>query len=318
MGERHISVTVLFGWSHAATLTVLANLEAGSAEPLEVLTGPGHLGWRSMGCDCCAVRLDLHRRLRRTVRRSTQKRRIAVVGDASSPFCPTMATLLCDRALWRHSSIDASVVAVDGPEAAVRLASGWPLAPHPEAVDQMSGADLVMITGADALTAEARVAVSTAVARRSIAPAVWTGPGRVITWPGLPRAGYGLEAVAAQLDLLLPAPLEPGTERNTGRTGDAITLELKGQARPEALEMWMEAFVRSRGRDLVRLKVTCPTTVHHGRWAGSAVRSFYSTGLVGPGPEPEPGLKLLAVGPGLQRAEVVETLAIVLDADRSG
>jgi G3E family GTPase len=322
--EVKVPVTVAVGWSPAARSDALRMLAAGSpgglaaitAEPLEappgtrLVTAPEQVAERSLGCPCCAVRLDVHRAVHRLLARRRPPERIAVIAGRRTDPGPLLATLLCDVLFARRASLEATVVVVDGPQAAVRLATGSPLAPGPRPEEHLALADAVVVAGAERLTDDARRAVAAAVRAGSpFSPVVEIDGGAPAgRGPDLvPAAGaYSLDGVAARLDHLAP----PGHPLPC-----AALIDLDGEAQPDDLRDWARGLFRERGGELLRLQAVCSVAGQAERWACSAVRSFYATGPCSPSPTSARGARVLAVGRHLDVAGLAASLRTVV---RSG
>ncbi|MFP5320164.1 MAG: GTP-binding protein [Acidimicrobiia bacterium] len=316
--DQQVGLTALFGAGGRATedaLRLLARNTGGvTAVVPQQAPVPAGLPWvrtveavaeRSLGCPCCAVRLDLHRALGRLLGHRRPPAGIVVVGTAVTDPGPVLATLLCDPLLARRTRLDATVWALDGPEAAVRVATGDGLAATGEEAEQLALADAVLLTGMGRLTPSARLAVERAVrAANPVATVVIGDEGDVpASWPQGTDA-YSLEAVAARLDGL--AGPDAG--------GDGVLLvDLEGHADVAGIQAWLQQLVRSHAADLLRLQVVCSLPGRSERWACSAVRSFCTTGMVGPPPDGRSRIRMLAVARNLSVGQLTASLRHAFD-----
>ncbi len=313
--ELRIVVTTLFGWSDRAAeeaIELFARTADGDGAAIVAgdLSIPASLhrsrtveavAERSLGCSCCAVRLDLQRGLHRLVGRRRPPAQVVVTGGTSTEVGPAVATILCDPRLSRRASLDSVVTVLDGPAAAVRLTTGRPLAVSAQAADQLAMADFVMVAGAADLTGAARTAIEREVrlvnpyAELSMPQAGWGDP----PWSE-PADAYDLDTVASRLDAIGPP---------RGGRG-AVLVDLAVEADAESLRRWAGDLFRYGGGNLLRLQAVCSLAGTTDRWACSALPSVRAVGLVGPAPDGRVGTRVLAVGRDLDPGRIEASLRL--------
>lgn len=320
MNDPKVPVTVLLGWSAAAKAQALRRI-GGEAPGLAVLCSEPtcapdgarvvetveRVAEKSLGCDCCALRLDVRTSVFRLLAGRRPPKRIVVVAGAEADPGPLLSTLLCDLDMIRRTRLDAVMTVIDGREAAVRLATGQPLAPGDRGEEHVALADGVIVVGGCGLTAAAQGAVRHAVgALNPFRPQWAAGDG---AWPApapATEAGdavYALGGVAARLD---------GIVDSLVTTPRSVLLDLGGAADPETLRGWVQGVCREQGERLLRLQAVCSLRSRTDRWAASAVRSFYATSWCRPGPAGQPRARVLAVGRDLDIEALAGPLRLAL------
>ena len=302
MSTPPVPVTVLLGWSPSAKAEALRRLGGNPSdmavicsEPTEMPTGARRIelaervAEQSLGCPCCALRLDVRTAVFRLVARRRPPKRIVVVAGSEADPGPLLATLLCDLHMVRRTTLDAVVTVVDGRAGSVRLATGQPLAPGQRSEEHLAVADGVVVVGGAQLTEPARRDLGRAVGQVNPFRPAWViddGP-----WPSpappVDGSVYALAGVAARLDRL---------DCSSVPTSRSLLLDIAGEADPEAVRGWIQSLCRDQGERLLRLQAVCSLRDRPDRWACSAVRSFYATSWCGPDPEGPPRARVLAVG----------------------
>lgn len=302
MSTRTIPVTVVLGWSASAKAEALrriggdpAEMAVVCSEPTEVPAGARtvevaeRVAEQSLGCPCCALRLDIRTAVFRLVARRRPPKHIIVVAGPEADPGPLLATLVCDLHMVRRTTLDAVVTVVDGRAAAVRLATEQPLAPGQSGEEHIAVADAVVVVGGNQLTDAARGDLARAVGHLNpfrpswvTDDASWPGPA-----PGADGRVYALAGVAARLD---------GLDCSIVPTSRSVLFDIEGEAEPEALREWVQGVCGTQGERLLRLQAVCSLRSRTDRWACSAVRSFYATSWCAPGPGGSPRARVLAVG----------------------
>ncbi len=190
---------------------------------------------------------------------------IVAVEDGESVMAVTAALVLLDAR--RVATMDCVVIAVHGPAATVRLASGDAVVPVPLAAG-LAIADRVVLRVAAGLTDQAFLDVMTALRRANrlgpiVVPAVGGLPvgGLLSTgsWTGALRVGPPAPGAA-------PAPGhsgEPGRELE-GASFDAMSFELPAPVRNDAIRSVVERLVARRAEVL---RVQAVVRVEHGATA---------------------------------------------------
>ncbi len=318
MEEATIPITAIMGWSSRAKQEVLrlmntsgsSGLAVVASEPIEPLSGARlvrgceQVAERSLGCPCCAIRLDVHQGIHRLIARRRPPSRIAVVAGAGTDPGPLLTTLLCDVLLRRRTALDALVTTIDGPEAAVRLAIGQPLASSGAAEEHVALADAIVVVGGDRLTEDARQGVRAAIRHLNPFSPVWMpAEGEELPVFAAPGEAYSLAGVGARLDALAP----PASSAPC-----SALIDLEGEADADELQGWAKGLFRGQGRHLLRLQAVCSVRGQVERWVCSGVRSVYATGGCGPSPLGCPAARVLAVGRNLNVEELTASLSGVL------
>lgn len=316
MSDPKVPITVLLGWSAAAKAQVLRRI-AGEGSELAVLCSEAivtpdgarvvqaveRVAEQSLGCDCCALRLDVRTAVFRLLARRRPPKRIVVVTGAETDPGPLLSTLLCDLAMLRRTRLDAVMTAIDAREAAVRLATGASFAPGDRCEEHVALADGVIAVGSSGLTTAAQTALRHAVgALNPFRPQWASGDG---AWPTFhcDDAAYALASVADRLD---------GAEAGLVPSPRSVLLDIDGEADPEALREWVQGVCRDQGEKLLRLQAVCSLRSRTDRWAASAVRTYYATSWCPPGPDGPPRARVLAVGRGLDVGALAGSLRLVL------
>lgn len=163
-----VPVTLVAGWIDAdaeasllgvrmASATGGALLHTGMAEPcasggVEAVAVDEEVAYRSPGCPCCAVRLDLVDHLGLLARRHRPPGLAVVVGSPGSDAATSVVTLLEDPLLRRRCRLDGVVTCVSGRALAAAVTSGVDPWPSPSLLDAVLLADVVWIADAAALT----------------------------------------------------------------------------------------------------------------------------------------------------------------------
>lgn len=259
-----VAVTLVAGWLDdaatllgarlAATTPGSALLHASSvdvaAAGVEVVAVDEEIAYRSDGCPCCAVRLDLVDRLGLLVRRRRPPARAIVVGLPGSDVATAAVTLREDPLLSSSCQLDGIVACVPGH---VLLGAGlagstapWPA---PELLDAALLADVVWITDAATLTIpEIRRAASLV---RNVNPTA------AIDATSLPEAGrmlglrsWAFEAVAAHVERTECALHPAGS--CTHATG-SILLRTDRPLDGDRAGQWIDELYATTGSRLLRL-----------------------------------------------------------------
>lgn len=319
MMSPKIPVTVVLGWSAAAKGQALHSLAGDAPATMAVVTSepvdapPGarvveaveRVAEQSLGCPCCALRLDVRSALFRLVAQRQAPQRIVVVAGTGADPGPLLATLLCDLHMVRRTRLDTVVTVVDGREAAVRLATEQSFAPDDQGAQHIAVADGVVVVGASQLTRKARGDLGVAVGRLNPFNPWWVEDGS--PWPIPPAGGaegdYALAGLADRLD---------GLRRPPAATSRSVLLDIEGEADPDALRTWVRALCRGQGRRLLRLQAVCSLRGRTDRWACSAIRSFYATSWCAPAPHGQPRARVLAVGEDLDVDALAGSLRLTL------
>lgn len=312
-------MTVVLGWSQRAkeealrrlgredpsTLAVVCPQAMETPRGARVVEAVERVAEQSLGCSCCALRLDVRSAVFRLLARRQPPTRIAVVAGAESDPGPLLATLLGDLHMVRRTNLDAVVTVIDGREAAVRLATGQQLAPGEAGVAHVAVADRVVVVDATRLTECARGDIGRAVGRLNPFRPRWACDDGA--WPAPDPepdgAVYALRGVAARLDAI-DSSLVPSAR--------SVLLDMEGEADPDALRAWVQGLCREQGGRLLRLQAVCSLRSRRDRWACSAVRSFYATSWCGAGREHRPRARVLAVGRGLDVEALAGSLRLAL------
>ncbi len=318
MSDPKVPLTVLLGWSATAKARALQHI-AGEASELAVLCNEPteapavarvvetveRVAEKSLGCDCCALRLDVRTSVFRLLARRRPPKRIVVVAGADADPGPLLAAILCDLDMVRRTRLAAVVTVIEGHEAAVRLATGQPFTPGARSEEYVALADGVIVVGEAGLTASARSDVRRAVGTLNPFRPQWaSGDG---AWPEPdPEAGdaaYALAGVAARLD---------GIEDGHVLSPRSVLLDIGGEADPEALRDWVQGVCRDQGERVLRLQAVCSLRSGTDRWATSVVRSFFATGRCRSNPDRPPRARVLAVGRDLDVEALAGSLRLAL------
>lgn len=303
MGTPTVPLTVVLGSSPAAKAEVLTRLAGDDPGRMAVVCAPGdevppgtlavrgaeRVAEQSLGCPCCALRLDVRRALFRLLARRHRPGRIVILAGAAADPGPLLATLLCDLHVVRRTHLHAVVAALDGPEAAVRLATGQGVVAGGRAEEHIAVADGIVVLGTRRLTSPARAELAGALVRLNPFQPWWADddqPAPVRPEPA-PGATYALSGVAARLDAI-STPLSESPR--------SVLLDIEGAADADCLRAWAQELCQRQGRNLLRLQAVCSLRGRTERWACSAVRSFYATSWCGPAPAGPERARVLAVG----------------------
>ncbi|HVM01427.1 MAG TPA: GTP-binding protein [Acidimicrobiales bacterium] len=290
MHEAKVPVVVVSGWSPRASREALEGQQPGWPVVVRPARAEPWVAERSLGCPCCMVRLDTRTALRRLLARREPPEGIVVLTHPGEDPGPLLATVLCDLLLVRRARLDAFLVVVDGPEAAVRTATGQPFAAG-SGQDHLALADAILVGRGDRLTDQARDAVTAALkAANPYSPVLRAGDGGGDGW--LPRhhpgnGAYALGAVASRLDAIAGA-----APSSAGMT----LLDIEGEGDADALRAWAAGLFREHGHRLLRLQAVCALRGRPERWACSAFRSVHTFGACSPSPAGPPRARVLAVG----------------------
>ena len=316
MSYPKVPVTVLLGWSasakahalrciagEASELAVVCTEPTGAPEGARVAESVERVAERSLGCACCALRLDVRTSVFRLLARRRPPKRIVVVAGAETDPGPLLATLLCDLDMLRRTRLDAVMTAIDAREAAVRLATGAPFAPGERCEEHVALADGVVAIGSCGLTTAAQGAVRHAVRALNPFRPQWASGDGAWPTPDHDDAAYALGGVADRLD---------GAEAGLVASPRSVLLDIDGEADPEALRNWVQGVCGDQGGKLLRLQAVCSLRSGADRWAASAVRSFYATGRCRPRRGGPPGARVLAVGRGLDIEALAGSLRLAL------
>ena len=318
MSDAKVPITVLLGWSAAAKaqalrhiageaseLAVLCDEPTGAPDGARVVEAVARVAEQSLGCDCCALRLDVRTSVFRLLARRRPPKRIVVVAGADADPGPLLAAILCDLDMVRRTRLAAVMTVIDGHEAAVRLATDQPFTPGARSDEHVALADGVVVVGEPGLTASAQGAVRRAVGTLNPFRPQWaSGDG---AWPApdpeADDAVYALGGVAARLD-----GIEDGHVLSPG----SVLLDIDGEADPEALRDWVQGVCRGQGERVLRLQAVCSLRSGTHRWATSVVRSFFATGRCRLDPDRPPRARVLAVGRDLDIDALAGSLRLAL------
>lgn len=159
-----VAVTVIAGGPEAAELAV--ELAAFTAAQGVCLIGPPRTcdgpavegvlavaaeaatGYRTTGCECCSMRVDVVDGLRLSLRRRRPPRRALLVTHHDA--VGVAQTLVADPDLRGQAFLDAVIATCDGPAIATRLATGGRLGTEAE-LATLAMADAVVVARADRL-----------------------------------------------------------------------------------------------------------------------------------------------------------------------
>ena len=313
MVELKVPVTVLAGWSAGAVAEALGRIgppgdlavvAAEACPGLRTVFAPARVAERSHGCPCCVVRLDVRSGVRKLLDRREPPAQIVVVAGGEADPGPLLATLLCDLRLVRRTELAAVVVVVDGPEAAVRLATGRPVAPDRSAAEHLSVADAVVVLGGDRLTTPGTARVEAALRELNPYSPVWTPGTGAWPVPLAPGGAYDLASVARRLDAVAPATAPPSM----------AFVEAAGEGDPRHLRAWARDLLDAHAGRLLRVQAVSSLRGRSERWAFSAVRTFSTSGVCGPAPSGAARARVLAVGEGVDPSALARSLGDVLSA----
>lgn len=252
-----VAVTVVAGGPEAAELAV--DLAAFTAAQGVCLLGPhpacdgpaveGVLavpaepatGYRTTGCECCSIRVDVVDGLLLSLRRRRRPRRALLVTHHDA--VGVAQTLLTDPDLGGQAFLDAVIATCDGPAMATRLATGGRLGTEAE-LATLAMADAVVVARADRL----RPAVVRRV-RHAVRGVNRTGPVRA--WVGGPamlgslvdrRAWHG--RMTSVYDPR-PAPDDaPAT----------VVVDADGPLEAEGVRAWLDGVLDDHASRLLRLQ----------------------------------------------------------------
>ncbi|HWI03215.1 MAG TPA: GTP-binding protein [Acidimicrobiales bacterium] len=319
MSEPTVPLTVLLGSSATAKADLLGRLADDDPGHLAVVCsghddvpagalvvrGAERVAEQSLGCSCCALRLDVRRAVFRLLARRRPPGRIVIVAGAEADPGPLLATLLCDVHMVRRTNLHAVVAALDGPEAAVRLATGQPLALGVRAEEHIAVADGIVVLGTSRLTPVARAQLAGALRRLNPFEPWWADDDQPVPAPPATPQGtpYALGGLADRLDGICAAPSE---------SSHSVFLDIEGEAEAEALRAWAQDLCQRQGARLLRLQAVCSLRGRTERWACSAVRSFYATSWCAPSPAGPARARVLAVGSDLDVDALAGSLRLAL------
>ena len=284
--DRVVPVTVVTGGPEAAPLVHRMRL-AMAADPVGVLSGTGVAvagnmhewlrlqpveGWRSPGCACCRVRLDLVEGLRLLVDRRVRPERVIVLLGPLDDLSTALQTLLSDPDLHRLVELDGVVATADAVALSTRVRLGLPFGGQSE-LERLAVADRVLIVRGDELVDEALHSVMVrlrSVARFAIAavPSIWPLAVQQLVdlnaWHGAP----GVQPLIVS---------EPIVVDDVDHLPATVCCEVDGELDPDAVEEWLDEIVAVDASRILRLQGAVRVAGQEFRVCIRGVRSFASS-----------------------------------------
>lgn len=318
-----VGVTVTCGWWPERTASVVRNLARASPDVMvirspfapdpdllaqardgiEVIEAETDLCYRSPGCVCCAVRLDLVDVLAAANRRRRPPTHVIVEAlPHDDPAC-IVQTVLAEHQIQRKVTLDAVVTVVDGPAfvpAVAAMTAGerppdqaWP----PPLRDALRLADRIVLTQTCYLS--------------------WRGA-NVAAWAALeanPRAGLddldgdGIDPAAVLGARAWALDRVPQRVRHPGRPG-LLSIDLPGSLDHDRTEDWLERLHASHATRLLRFEAVLAIAGRNRRQLASGVRTTVHTSDGHPWRPDEPRTSSVRlVGDGLDHRELAAGLA---------
>jgi len=271
-GKQKIPVTVLTGFLGSGKTTVLNSLleQPGFGRSAVIVNEFGEIGLDhelvvsssdsvvllESGCLCCGLRGDLLETMRDLqVRREAGEfdfDRVVIETTGLADPAPVLHTMLTDRFLAVHFSMDGVVTVVDTVTGAQTLAA------HEDARRQVGLSDLVLLTKtdlADALEAEVRATVAGLNAAAQILP-VTHGQIRAERILGLGHFDLSMKSpdVADWMRAEAISESLPSERIVHGGTIRSVSWVVDEPLTSDRFDLWMDLLMARRGSDLLRLK----------------------------------------------------------------
>ncbi|MFP5376720.1 MAG: GTP-binding protein [Acidimicrobiia bacterium] len=281
-GHRRLAVTVVAGGEEAAGVAAgLARLLAprGVAlvgPPEAVGDGPhadGVLavparpatGYRTAGCECCSMRVDVLDALGLVVRRRRPPRHAVVVTPHDA--VGVAQTVLSDPDLAAHLRLDAVVATCEGPALSTRIAAGGPLGTEEE-LATLAAADAVVVAGAHRLSPGGMGAVRRTLRSVSRAGQVLAPRGGTAVLSLVDRRAWrGRMASAPGAAVLPPPDGGPAT----------VVVEAEGPLGADGVRAWLDRVVDDHAPGLLRLQGELCVAEHERAVDCVGMRSFVTT-----------------------------------------
>lgn len=262
-----IPVTVLTGCLGAGKTTVLRQLLARAAgERIAVVEnefgmvgvdgalladGAGGVWELTSGCLCCSSRADLVEVLEELTGTCPLGPFDRVVVETTGLADPGAVAqiLIGDRVVSRRVCIDSVVTVVDACHIGAQLDEPRPARTVNEATVQLELADLVLVSKTDRLAPGGLEAVLTQLRKvNSWAEIIPVTRGVIAPERVLGLGAFDLGRVLARQ----PGFLE--REHHHDPAVEAVSLEVRGEARPERINPWLAGLVESYGTSILRMK----------------------------------------------------------------
>ena len=229
-------------------------------------------GYRTSGCECCRVRLDLVEGLRLLVERRARPDHVIVVLDPLCDLSTALQTLLSDPDLQRLIALDAVIATTDAVALSTRLALGLPFGTQSE-LERLSVADRILVVRGgelvDASLHRAMVSLRTVAGFGLIAvPSVW--PVDLHHLAGL-NAWHGAPALDP------PAAAEPITVEDGFDLPQTVLCAIDGDLDPAAVEEWLDEIVAVNASRILRLQGALSVAGQEFRVCLHGVRSYASS-----------------------------------------
>ena len=254
----------------------------------------------SSGCVCCALRGDLSDELRDLLDRRDageipQFRRVVIETTGVARPAPIVQTLLADPLLPYHYSLDAVVATVDG----VHGLRG------PEAFQQVTAADTLVVTKSDIAEQEALDALEAELQRLN--PAARTV-----------RASFG----EVEAELLLSASGRDVREVPVESDGhahrlQAVVVELAHAVDWTAFGIWLTMLLHARGAEILRIKGLVDVGGEGPLLVNCVQHAVYPPVHVGAWPDEDRRSRLVVIGHDVDRDALETSLRAFDRATRS-
>lgn len=198
-------------------------------------------GYRTTGCECCSMRVDVVDGLRLSLRRRRRPRRVVVVTHHDA--VGVAQTLLTDPDLAGQTFLDAVVATCDGPAMATRLATGGPLGTEAE-LATLSMADAVVVARAERLRPVVlrRVRHALRGVNRTGPVRAWVGGGAMLGSLVDRRAWHGRMSSVPD-----PRPTPDGSPAT-------LVVHADGPLKAEGVRTWLDGVLDDHGSQLLRLQ----------------------------------------------------------------
>jgi len=281
-GHGRLSVTVVAGGDEAAGVAaglarLLAPRGVALVGPAEALGGGPHAdgvlavparpatGYRTAGCECCSMRVDLLDALELVVRRRRPPRHAVVVTPHDA--VGAAQTVLSDPDLAPYLVLDAVVATCEGPALSTRIAAGGPLGTEEE-LATLAVADAVVVAGGHRLSRGGMGAVRRTL--RSVNRA-----GQVLA----PRRGAALPTVVDRKAWRGRMASAPGAATLPAAEGGPATVVVRaeGPLGADGVRAWLDRVIDDHAPGLLRLQGELCVADHERAVDCLGMRSFVTT-----------------------------------------
>ena len=254
------------------TTAVIAPFENRDASTYGWLTMSAVEGWRSAGCDCCRVRLDVVEGLYLLASRRSPPERVIVVLGPDDDISVATQTLLSDPDMQRLFELDGVITTVDAVALSTRLGLDLPLASTNE-LERLAVADRILVVRGDEVTDDSLYRVLSTL--RTVGQFGLCGVPSVLpirieklvdlhAWHGFPSARL--------TTMTQPIVLECDVELPT-----TVTCAVEGTLDPDAVEAWLDEVVAVHAKHILRLQGAVSVFGQDCRVCFHGVRSYASS-----------------------------------------